>query len=103
MFFTFLEYKQQLTLMHIQMEMGRVTIMKRMERMINTQPHGSMTLSEFSKAARDKHKISVASMSQHLVSSCYICKHRHINLSLLNDSKLSFNDSSCLHNQQQTG
>lgn len=75
-----MEYKQQLTLMHIQMERGRVTIMKRMERMINAQPHESMTLSEFSKAARDKHQLLVVSVSQYLVSAYYICKHRHANI-----------------------
>lgn len=52
-----IEFKQQLTLMHIHMEMGRVTSMRTKERMINIQPHVPMTFSEFSKAAgENKHK-----------------------------------------------
>lgn len=71
------QYEQQLTLMHIHMEMGRVAIMKIMERKSNTQPHPPMTLSEFSKAVRDKHKSFVASMRPHLVSARYMCAHTH--------------------------
>lgn len=50
------EFNQQLTFMHIHMEMGRVATMRRRESTTNSQPHRPMSESVFSKAGReDKH------------------------------------------------
>lgn len=50
------EFYHELTLMHIHMEMGRVTSISRIEIPTNNQPQSPMSEFGFSKAGRDENK-----------------------------------------------
>lgn len=60
-------FKQQLTFMHIHMEMGRVITMRIMESRTKAQPQNPMSDSWFSKARReDKHRNKTQIKANHL-------------------------------------